>query len=390
MISWEEAGLVVVEALKKAGFEAYVVGGAVRDKWMGRPIRDVDVCTNASPQDLKSIFPKTHDVGINHGTIIIPIKGKGIEVSEYRTKAPLHEKSLEEDLSLRDFTCNAMAMNRDGTIVDPFNGKDSIDKKVLKTVGNTQETFFNDPLRLLRAIRFSIQLDFILEDEVTKFIEGNADIIQQPAIERIAGELDKIATTRLTPKSLSFLITNKVIRSLGDIFSNKENILSSLEKNDTFFIQGILEFWSLAAYSQDLQKSMGVLRRYKRSKKIENRVIKIIEAINKGLHEEMKDYDLYLLGDECLDVTEKLILFFNKEAFGSTKTYLNRYNSLPIKNKRELAIDGNMLKKKFPDMSGIWIGQTLELIEKSVINRDMENDEVIILEWVKMREQTKK
>ncbi|MBQ3670896.1 MAG: HD domain-containing protein [Treponema sp.] len=187
------------------GFEAFLVGGAVRDMILGKNASDWDVATNAHPTDVQRIFHKVIPTGIAHGTVTVHLFGKEIEVTTYRCDHNYSDgrhpdsvtfaASIEDDLSRRDFTMNAIAASlKDGRIVDPFDGKGDIKHKIIRTVGAARERFLEDGLRPIRALRFSAQLNFSIEDETYAAIKipEVQEKIQSISIERFRDELEKI------------------------------------------------------------------------------------------------------------------------------------------------------------------------------------------------------
>ena len=187
------------------GFKAYLVGGAVRDVLLGKPASDWDITTNAKPEDMIRIFHRVIPTGIAHGTVTIHFMGKEIEATTFRSESGYSDgrhpdsvsfnASLEDDLSRRDFTMNAIAASlKDGTIIDPFNGKKDIKAKIIRTVGNPTERFLEDGLRPIRALRFSSQLNFKIEEATYKAIkeEQIQKKIQSISMERFRDEFEKI------------------------------------------------------------------------------------------------------------------------------------------------------------------------------------------------------
>lgn len=156
--------LPVLNTLIEAGHQAYFVGGAVRDSYMKRAIGDVDIATDAAPNEVERLFKRTVDVGKEHGTIIVLWEDETYEVTTFRTESDYQDyrrpsevhfiTSLEEDLKRRDFTINAMAMKTDGELIDYFGGRQDIDHQLIRTVGKPEDRFQEDALRMLRAIRF--------------------------------------------------------------------------------------------------------------------------------------------------------------------------------------------------------------------------------------------
>ena len=165
-----QKALPILKKIEAAGFEAYFVGGSVRDVLLGQPIHDVDIATSAFPAEIKEIFPRTIDVGIEHGTVLVLDGDEQYEITTFRTESAYQDfrrpdqvefvRSLEEDLKRRDFTINAFALKEDGEIVDLFDGLVDLENNVLRAVGNPHERFHEDALRMMRGLRFVSQLGF--------------------------------------------------------------------------------------------------------------------------------------------------------------------------------------------------------------------------------------
>ncbi|BBF44537.1 tRNA nucleotidyltransferase [Lachnospiraceae bacterium KM106-2] len=197
---------LIIEELNKSGFQAYAVGGCVRDSILGRVPGDWDITTSAKPMQVKEIFSRTVDTGIEHGTVTVMIGKEGYEVTTYRIDGEYednrHPKSVEftsnlvEDLKRRDFTINAMAYNDEEGIVDVFEGLKDIERKVIRCVGTPQHRFDEDALRILRAIRFAGQLGFHIEDETREAIIEKAPNLSSISAERIRVELTKLLISK--------------------------------------------------------------------------------------------------------------------------------------------------------------------------------------------------
>ena len=192
----------VLEKLLAAGFDAYIVGGAVRDSVMGKAAHDYDIATNALPGDVNRIFKTTIDTGLAHGTVTVVENGIGYEVTTYRTEGGYsdarHPDSVDfvsgitEDLRRRDFTINAMCYRPDTGIVDCFGGLSDIAARLVRCVGNPEKRFCEDALRMLRAVRFAACLGFELESETAAAIKKCAPLIKRVSTERIQSEMNKI------------------------------------------------------------------------------------------------------------------------------------------------------------------------------------------------------
>lgn len=192
----------IITTLENAGFEGYAVGGCVRDTILNRDPDDWDITTSASPQEAKQLFAKTIDTGIQHGTITVLLGKDTYEVTTYRIdgeyedsrhpKEVIFTSNLLEDLKRRDFTINAMAYNDRSGMVDEFGGMDDLQNKVIRCVGNPRERFTEDALRMMRAVRFSGQLGYEIEQETAKAAKELAPTLQKISAERICTELTKL------------------------------------------------------------------------------------------------------------------------------------------------------------------------------------------------------
>lgn len=197
--------LQVYEKLEENGFEVFIVGGSVRDLLLKRPIKDWDITTNATPEQITKIFTDSF-YDNQFGTVGIPSeinsKSTVIEVTTYRSDGEYKDKrhpesvtwgrSIEEDLKRRDFTINAIAMKKNGELIDPFNGKDDLEKKIIKAVGDANLRFKEDALRLLRAIRIATELNFLIDEETKNKILEDYALIKNVSWERIKNELFRI------------------------------------------------------------------------------------------------------------------------------------------------------------------------------------------------------
>lgn len=192
----------IIKTLKSAGFEAYAVGGCVRDLMLGRRPNDWDITTNARPEQVKALFKRTFDTGIKHGTVTVILKGEHFEVTTYRVdgiyedgrhpKEVTFTGSLREDLKRRDFTINAFACNDEEGLIDEFNGTEDLKNGIIRAVGDARERFGEDALRILRAFRFAAQLGFSIEAETLKAAGELADSLKNISAERIYEEFGKL------------------------------------------------------------------------------------------------------------------------------------------------------------------------------------------------------
>lgn len=195
----------IITRLTEAGYEAYVVGGCVRDAILGRPAADWDITTNAKPEQVKALFSRTIDTGIRHGTVTVLQGREGFEVTTYRIDGEYQDgrhpseviftPSLMEDLKRRDFTINAMAYNEAEGLIDAFDGMGDLKNGRIRCVGDARERFTEDALRILRAVRFSAQLNFEIEKNTRAAIAEFAHSLTRISAERIQTELVKLLTS---------------------------------------------------------------------------------------------------------------------------------------------------------------------------------------------------
>lgn len=195
---------IIIDNLKKNSFEAFIVGGCVRDSIIGLTPHDWDICTNAKPEEIKKCFESfnTFDSGIKHGTISIVLDGEVFEVTTYRIDGTYSDNrrpdsvtftsDITKDLARRDFTINAMAYNEQSGLIDPYDGRKDLSDKKIRCVGNPDFRFKEDALRIIRALRFASVFDFVIDDETSESIHKNADLLKNIAVERIAVELNKL------------------------------------------------------------------------------------------------------------------------------------------------------------------------------------------------------
>ena len=192
----------IIGKLNQNGYEAFAVGGCVRDTLLGRTPGDWDITTSARPEQVKALFRRTIDTGIQHGTVTVMLERTGYEVTTYRIDGEYedgrHPRQVEftsdllEDLKRRDFTINAMAYSHETGIVDAFGGMEDLEKRVIRCVGEPMERFEEDALRILRAIRFSAQLDFSIEEKTREAITRIAPNLAKVSRERVQMELTKL------------------------------------------------------------------------------------------------------------------------------------------------------------------------------------------------------
>ena len=196
---------MILDTMHDAGYEAYIVGGCVRDAILGKEPSDWDITTNALPAQVKELFRRTIDTGIEHGTVTVMVGKEGYEVTTYRIDGKYEDSrhpsevtftlNLVEDMKRRDFTINAMAYNEEEGLVDRFGGIEDLNNRLIRCVGDPRERFTEDALRIMRAVRFAAQLDYDIEDETVAAIKELSPTLKKISAERIQTELVKLLTS---------------------------------------------------------------------------------------------------------------------------------------------------------------------------------------------------
>lgn len=218
--SWQ-AGMSLAAVLEAAGHEAYLVGGCVRDRLLGREIRDIDIATSALPEQVMELFPKVVPTGLKHGTVTVVRDGEHFEVTTFRHESAYSDarhpdevvfvRDLREDLARRDFTINAMAVGTNGKTVDPFGGLDDLRRGLVRCVGEAEERFGEDALRMLRGIRFAAEFGFALEEATWSGLLARREKLRHVAMERVGSELDKMMAGRDPGEAVRLLRTSNLL-----------------------------------------------------------------------------------------------------------------------------------------------------------------------------------
>lgn len=362
----------IILELKTAGFEAYVVGGAVRDLLLGRVPHDTDVATSALPEEVKRVFERTVDTGIAHGTVLVLLDGEGIEVTTFRTEGAYTDhrrpdevafvRSLEEDLKRRDFTINAMAMTETMDIIDPFGGRKDLEDKRIRAVGNSLERFSEDALRMLRAIRFSGQLDFPIDDETFAAIKQEASLISSISIERVKAELDKMFLHEQAARSLGYLKEAKLNEHLpnGGMFDVDWTAYEATGNS--------LYGWAFMLHRGGFDVS--ALHLYKLSNDEKQQLANTLRAASL---ERWNAWTYYSIGTEALEMAAKLT--DRQVAISKEKSLL------PIAHKQEMAINGKDLMEWTGKKQGPWLKDWISRIERAIVFGELSNDPAKIKEW---------
>lgn len=369
----------ILEKFNEAGYEAYFVGGCVRDYLLNDDFSDIDITTNALPDEVKKIFRKSIDTGIQHGTVTILINGDSFEVTTFRTEDDYIDhrtpekvefvSDLKEDLDRRDFTINAMALDSKGELYDYHCGEKDLRNKIIKTVNNPNERFFEDALRMLRAFRFSSKLGFEIEENTLKAIKNNAELIKFVSIERIVNEFRKLLTGKGNKRSLELLLDSK----LNNYIPFLDEISKIIDFSNYNFCQ------SLYILSNINDISFEKLKELKLSNK-EIKQVKIYEKINKDFISNVP-LEIILYNYDIKDVAfiASYSKYYDMEDIKKIK--------LPIESFNDIAITSMEIISIIDKPAGPWIKEIIKKLEEDILLSKIDNRRKDILNFlIKIRD----
>ena len=373
----------IIETLQKNGYEAYAVGGCVRDMLNGDTPHDFDITTSAEPEAVISLFKKTVPTGIKHGTVTVIINGFPNEVTTYRTDGEYRDhrrpdsvifvKSLREDLARRDFTVNAMAYNKRDGLKDFFGGKQDIQNRILRAVGEPERRFYEDALRILRLFRFSSVLGFNIEENTLKAALEYAPTLKSVSAERIYSELLKTLCGK-NPAALKPLTDISGLRFSGLTSDPDYGILPLLGSADTKL------FAFLYSGGADVTAALDFLKVPNKTKKNARDMLTLLNMPFPKKKPEIKEM-LYLISPVSVEN-----YFDYKAAYGENCENARSMLSEIIENAEpykisDLKIRGEDLKKL--GIRGRETGEMLEALRKYVIPDPTLNTKSRLLEEIK-------
>ncbi|KGX87944.1 CCA tRNA nucleotidyltransferase [Pontibacillus litoralis] len=388
----------ILVKLIEHGFDAYYVGGSVRDYLLNREIGDIDIATSALPNQVQALFEKVIPVGIDHGTVMVRYEGESYEVTTFRVEESYEDyrhpdrvhyvQKIEEDLARRDFTMNAVAMKLDGTIVDPFNGRGAIKEKRIETVGVAEERLQEDPLRMMRALRFVSQLGFSLAATTYDTIRHNAYLLERISIERKTVEMEKLIQGRFANRAWQLFIQSGVDQYLPS-FEKEPSLIQKCAQLEWIPLEDMAE--AITIFHQ-LATSLSVtqmVKDWKLSNDVKRQSLRLTEAVQQWGSEE-DCYVLYGVGESLLSSFCKILQILNRDA-PSFKNLKRTYEQLPIHSIKQLALNGNDVRALFPNRHpGPWMQQLLRTIEKEVVTCRIRNEKEYLkeraLQWNQQEE----
>ena len=365
-----------IETLLSNGFEAYIVGGAVRDTLMGIMPQDFDVTTNAKPEDVIKLFKKTVPTGIEHGTVTVIIDNENIEVTTFRNdgkysdhRSPESVKfvsNIDDDLSRRDFTVNAICYNPKTDIYDPLCGRKDIDAKVIRAIGNANERYNEDALRIMRAFRFAAQLGFKLEKQTYEAAISSANLLESISRERIFIEFKK-ALCSMNATAINPLITNGGLEFLNIPSKEIPKAVELLPKNFAFRFAFMAKELSFDAKD--------VLTALKSDRKTITDTFEFSKLLSSPL-KTRADIKI-MLKSNSLDNVKTFLQYKENEKLSELEDILKQNEPY---NLSMLKISGNDIEKL--GFKGKEIGEILEKILLLVIDNPKQNEKENLIHFV--------
>ncbi|EOI00488.1 poly A polymerase [Enterococcus moraviensis ATCC BAA-383] len=380
----------VLKEIQAHGFEAYFVGGSVRDALLNQPIHDVDIATSAYPEEIKQIFHRTIDVGIDHGTVLVLIGDEQYEITTFRTESTYQDfrrpdtvtfvRSLKEDLKRRDFTINALAMDVTGEIIDLFDGMNDLNQQIIRAVGNPKERFHEDALRMMRGLRFASQLDFTIEPKTLTAIQEFHPLLGKISVERIAVEFIKLLLGKNRRAALIPFIETECyqycpgLRNFGEALLNFSDLPNKQIETEN-------QAWALFMHTMGLKENevRSFLKVWKQSNQTIHHVQLLIYGLNKRLQADWEVMDLFNLGLDAVLSVENLLYYYGQKS--KLEEAKERYLNLQIHDRKQLAITGNDLLAYFAKSPGKWLGDMIVTLETAVVNGQIANDKSLLIAY---------
>ena len=388
----------MLQKINSAGYEAYIVGGCVRDCFLKRQPQDWDITTSAEPEQIKKIFNRTYDTGLQHGTVTVSWEGEHYEVTTYRIEGKYDDcrhpnnvtftKSLKEDLQRRDFTINAIAYHPQEGIKDYFSGQKHIEQKIIKGVGNAAERFQEDALRMLRALRFSAQIGFDIEQKTYEALQQQKGLIKKISVERIRDELEKMLLSEHIEK-INLLWQSGLLNEISPMLSKKmeqygEQVIKQIKKApfDRMIIWTIFLQYMTAEQGEAFLKYL----------KFDNNTVKTVVMLLKHLKDDivLEEYELRKKASEMTtEQLNRLLLIQQIQQRQNIKQLRDCFDKILQRGDcitlKELAVTGEDLIKTGM-VKGKEIGNMLHFLLDVVHRNPEKNTKEILLQCAKEKQ----
>lgn len=357
-----DTALKVLEKIESFGFSAYLVGGFVRDYIMGISSNDVDITTNAKPKELIDIFEDAVLPEDDYGSVCIYVKNIRFEITTFRREIKYDDNrkpieieyidDLHEDLMRRDFTINSICMDKDGNIIDLLDGRSDIEKRVIRVIGDSDKKFSDDPLRILRCIRFSAKLGFSIDSSIDSSIINNKHLLKNISYDKRMDELNKMFVSNSAIVAIKLLLDYELDKDL-----ELDNLHNVKYTDSLMGIWAVLNVCDIYNFSNN-EKSQ-------------------IELINKALEVNNLDpYNLYNYGLYVSSIAGAIKGIDNKEISEA-------YSRLPIHSRGDLDISADDIIKLFNREPGPYIKSVFQMLEREVLYHNLKNDKLELLDYCK-------
>ena len=354
--------LKLIKELTEHNYKAYIVGGFVRDLLLGRESQDIDIATNATPKEIQEVFQDSFLPTEDYGSVVVNKYGIRFEITTFRKEFTYqdHRKPVEieyiddlyQDLLRRDFTINAICIDENGEIIDFLGGRDDLERKLIRTVGDADERFEQDALRILRAIRFATVLDFQLDADVVVAIRKHRDLLKELSYHRKKEELDKMFVSGRAAQGIEMLLDFHLDKHL-----NLEHLSDVKNTNSLIGIWSILNVEEIYPFSNNEKEMMKDIRE--------------VMPLN--------NYDPFVLFEYGLYVNSVA-----GEMKGLDKKKITEsYNSLVIHSRKDLDITSEEIMDALDREPGEYLGDIYDDIEKEVLYHRLNNDKGDLLNYIK-------
>ena len=357
----KDIALKLINKIVDAGFDAYIVGGFVRDYLLGIESNDVDVNTNATPKDLLSIFKDSISPQEDYGSVTVIYNNIRFEITTFRKETGYldHRRpekieyinDLYEDIVRRDFTINSLCMDKDGNIIDLLNVRDDIDRKIVKAIGNPIDRFREDSLRILRAVRFSVTLEFELDKELIKAIKECSYLLKDLSYYRKKDELDKIFTCKNSLNGIKLLI---------DLGLDKVLELDNLDKvkctNSLIGVWAVLNVWDRYPFTNNEKALMKDINTVMERNNLDPMTLYKYGLYVNSVAGEMKDLNI--------------------------KKIAESYDNLIIKTRKDIDITSDDIISITNKKPGPYINEIYNELEEEILYRRLNNERVDIIKYI--------
>lgn len=357
-----ESALKLLKELTSHDYKAYIVGGFVRDYLLGRESQDIDVCTNATPKEIKEVFEDSFLPTEDYGSVIVNKYGIRFEITTFRKEFSYqdHRKPVEiqyiddlyQDLLRRDFTINAICIDENGEVIDFLGGRDDLERKLIRTIGDAADRFHEDALRILRAIRFATVLDFQLDASVSSAILETRHLLSELSYQRKKEELDKIFASGHADKGIDLLLQYHLDKNL------ELEKLSQVENTDSVIgIWSVLDVDLLYPFSNNEKEMMADIRK--------------AMSLNNLDPMALYEYGLYVnsVAGEMKGLDKKKIT--------------ESYNALIIHSRSDLDVTSEEIMECLDREPGEYLSDIYEDIEREVLYRRLPNQKQKLLSYIK-------